>query len=138
MVCNLGIESGTIKGECIGAITSHSVGENAKIINCYNNANLEGNRCGGIADNFGDNDIICCWNTGQIKGNVVGDIVSYSAGELLSCYGTNCLTNANNVKIDKNSKIVRKIYKESINKEIDEIRWELDLQKYDLIRWQVD
>lgn len=92
IVCNLGIESGEIKGNCIGGITSHSASGKAMIVNCYNKASLSGNRCGGIADNFGSGKIIACYNTGTLTGGQTGDISSYAAGVIYGCYGLNVLT----------------------------------------------
>lgn len=58
-VINLVIESGMIKGACVGSIASHSAsGSNAYIINCYNKASLNGTRAGGIADNFSSGYIV--------------------------------------------------------------------------------
>ena len=77
-VMNLGIESGRIEGYCIGSISSHGTSD-AKIINCYNKADLIGMiRAGGIADNF-SGDIISCWNISKIDSPVIGGISSYGA-----------------------------------------------------------
>ena len=51
IVCNLTIGSGIIKGEYAGAIVG-SVYENAKILNCYNKAYVEGTTIGNIAGEF--------------------------------------------------------------------------------------
>lgn len=86
-VMNLGIESGLIKGNCIGSIASHAAGKDARIINCYNKATLEATgRAGGVADNFGSGIIINCWNEGNISAPVYGEICSYTAGMIYSCY----------------------------------------------------
>lgn len=88
-VRNLGIESGSMKGDYIGSITSHGGG---RIINCYNKAAVCGNyRAGGIADHFGGS-ILFSWNFGKItaaKEDVrLGGIVSYGAGDIEYCHST--------------------------------------------------
>lgn len=93
-IANLGIESGSISGICVGAFASHATIEGeAQIINCYNKATVSGIlRAGGIADNF-NGKIYLCWNMGNISSEtgVVGGIVSYNANEVYGVYsvGTN-------------------------------------------------
>lgn len=89
-VCNLGIESGSIRGSCVGAIASHG-GKTAAIINCYNKADVYGTiRAGGIADNFAG-DILFCVNLGEVSceipENAVG-LVSYDCAALVYSYTT--------------------------------------------------
>lgn len=84
-VINLGIESGYIEGEYVGAIASHATGNSARIINCYNKATVKGYRAGGIADNFGKGVIIGCWNIGDIKPrDAGGGLVGYNASVVVS------------------------------------------------------
>lgn len=86
-VKNLGIESGLIQGFCIGSIASHSVGNEAKIINCYNKATLKASgRAGGIADNFSRGQIINCWNEGSLEAPETGGISSYNASTIYNSY----------------------------------------------------
>lgn len=86
-VKNLGIESGLIQGTCIGSIASHSVGNEAKIINCYNKATLKASgRAGGIADNFSRGQIINCWNEGAMEAPETGGISSYNASMIYNSY----------------------------------------------------
>lgn len=82
IIMNLGIESGKVKGDCVGSIASHSIGNGAMILNCYNKAEISGNRAGGIADNF-NGMIIDCWNVGNLKGTLIGGITSYNSLLLL-------------------------------------------------------
>lgn len=84
VVINLGIDSGFIKGNCVGSIASHAAGSNAMIINCYNRAGIYGNRAGGIADNFFGK-IVNCWSDCELIGNRVGGIVSYNAIAMTHC-----------------------------------------------------
>lgn len=77
-VKNLGIESGEISGACVGAFASHG-SDNAKIVNCYNKASVNGYRAGGICDHFGGK-VIDCTNYGTINGKENGPVISYSAG----------------------------------------------------------
>lgn len=87
-VRNLGIESGSIRGACVGAIASHGLSY-AAIINCYNKASVNGVRAGGIADNF-QGCILFCINLGKVtstEGAAAG-ILSYSCKEVRYCYST--------------------------------------------------
>lgn len=88
-VLNLGIESGSIYGSCVGSIASHSMsGSRPYIINCYSRAELIGSRTGGIADNFSGGVIINSWfdhQKGSLHGRQKGDIVSYD-GVIVECY----------------------------------------------------
>lgn len=77
-VFNLGIESGFLNGSCVGAIASHAIGGNAKIINCYSNISISGYRAGGIADNFAG-EITNCFSLGNLSGIRAANIVSYCA-----------------------------------------------------------
>lgn len=89
-VYNLGIENGaTLRGACVGAIASHSIGGNAKIINCYSNTNISAYRAGGIADNFAG-EISNCISLGNLVGTRSANAVSY---------GMNC--NVSNVYISR-------------------------------------
>lgn len=98
-VCNLEIASGYVKGTCVGAITSHSASENARIINCINRANVRGeSRAGGIADNFSAGLIANCANYGNIVADDEGyaaSIVSYNAKYIYCCYGKENATTSN-------------------------------------------
>mgnify|MGYP002701597202 FL=1 len=89
-VRNLGIESGCFRGDTIGSIASHGTSE-AKIVNCYNKADVEGNyRAGGLVDNF-PGEILFSWNFGNVSGNpgaVLAGICSYGSPEIRNCYST--------------------------------------------------
>ncbi len=85
-VVNLGIESGSIHGVCVGAIASHSVGGEALIANCYNKASVSGFRVGGMADNFTSGTIINCLNLGDISEDG-GGIVGYN-GRVIDCFSS--------------------------------------------------
>lgn len=84
-VMNLGIESGEIDGACVGGISSHAGTGDARIVNCYNKATIQGARAGGIADNF-NGKIVGCWNAGALSGDATGQIVSYGALYMSCCY----------------------------------------------------
>lgn len=90
-VRNLGIESGEFYGDYIGSITSHGGSVEAKIINCYNKADVTGNyRGGGLVDNF-PGEILFSWNFGKVSGKqdaVVGGICSYGSPMIKYCYST--------------------------------------------------
>lgn len=88
-VRNLGIESGYFHGSCVGSITSHGT-ETAKIINCYNKADVCGDaRAGGITDNFPGRALFC-WNFGNVTGTnegvVTAGITSYGEADIRYCY----------------------------------------------------
>lgn len=85
---NLGIESGNINGVYAAGIAAFSYGNDARIINCYNKASVEGDRASGIADQFSGS-IINCWNIGKITANDTqysAGIVSSSANQVIYCY----------------------------------------------------
>lgn len=96
-VRNLGVESGSFHGSYAGSITSHGTGT-AKIINCYNKADVYTDaRAGGITDNYSGM-IMFCWNFGSVIGLneevVTAGITSYGAAKIEYCYavGGNQLT----------------------------------------------
>lgn len=85
-VKNLGIESGEITGDYVGAITSHGTSR-VLILNCYNRASVSGTgRAGGICDNISGGAVINCVNYGQVSAPVFAQIVSYDAKYLLGVY----------------------------------------------------
>lgn len=90
-VRNLGIESGTIRGNYAGSITSHGTG-NAQIINCYNKADvIADGRAGGIADNF-PGLLMFCINMGNVRGGEYAEniptagLISYGNPYIAYCY----------------------------------------------------
>ena len=87
VVKNLGIESGHIEGKCVGAITSHAYGEDAKIINCYNKAEVMGSdRAGGICDYAGEGSLINCVNLGKVQSDGASQVLGYDAGYVAAIY----------------------------------------------------
>lgn len=89
VVANLGIESGEISAAYAGAIVGETVGEDALIINCYNKADLEGQKVAGIAGNVPHTDIVCCWNFGSVKGDSAYSITTCGYDvQIYSCYFT--------------------------------------------------
>lgn len=86
-VKNLGIESGSVSGKHIGAIASHSGGDHALILNCYNKADVSATkRAGGICDNFEGGSIVNCANVGKVTAPTCGPIFSYGAECVQSIY----------------------------------------------------
>lgn len=85
-VMNLGIESGTVSGACVGGIASHTCSAKAIIINCYNKATVNGARAGGIADNF-NGTIANCFTDCELNasGKNLGGIISYDAVSVNYC-----------------------------------------------------
>ena len=82
-VYNLGVEDSLLEGSCVGTIASHSIGENAHIINCYSNINVSAYRAGGIADNF-SGEISNCFSVGEISGVRSANVVSYGFNSRLN------------------------------------------------------
>lgn len=86
VVMNLGIDSGRIYGDYVGAFASTDGSDEAMIINCYNNADLYAMvRCGGIAENFSSGKILGCANYGHLSGMVTCQIVSYDCSLIAGC-----------------------------------------------------
>lgn len=117
-VMNFGIESGQIKGACLGSISSHAAdGGMAKVLNCYNKASVSGDRAGGIVDNFAGQ-VFNCWNIGELSGNQIGGTSSYATQGTLNCYGvqdTDVSSTYQCVTVDEiNSKDFAKKMRESI------------------------
>ena len=95
-VMNLGIESGTVKGDYAGAIASHGTGT---IINCYSLADVTGIRAGGLADNFLGGLIIDSWCAGNVNGTDASfGIVSYGTAR-----GANCIYVGDNLTIPEDN-----------------------------------
>ena len=87
VVKNLGIESGHIEGKCVGSITSHAYGEDAKIINCYNKAEVVGyDRAGGICDYADKGSLINCVNLGKVQSEGASSVIGYDAGYVAAIY----------------------------------------------------
>lgn len=86
-VMNLGIESGHVRGDYAGAITSHATGGFARIINCYSLAEVSGIRAGGLADNFYGGTIINSWSAGEVNGSEMeGGLVSFGVSFLFDSF----------------------------------------------------
>lgn len=90
IVCNLGIVGGDISGNCVGVIASHSLDENAMIINCYTDSRVEGlYRAGGIADNFSSGFIYNCISLGETYAMEQAGGVSYNSGTVENVFALN-------------------------------------------------
>lgn len=88
-VVNLRIESGNIYGDVCGSIAAESVGNNAVIANCINEAALYGNYVGGIAGDFYEGVIANCINFGHIQGTYGYGITAVDCDvKIYSCYVT--------------------------------------------------
>ena len=86
IVMNLGIESGRIYGDYVGAFAAADSSNEALIVNCYNRADLYAMiRCGGIADNFSSGRILGCANYGHLSGMYTNQIVSYGCSLVAGC-----------------------------------------------------
>ena len=132
-------ESGKISGECVGSIASHSFGNNAMIINCYNKADIYGVRSGGIADNFTGGKIICCINFGNvqcIEGGIQGGITSYTADTVWGSYSNTELTNEifNGQLID--SEIKMEFSLSYLNEKLEQAKNEFELENIPIKCWE--
>lgn len=89
IVCNLGVVGSDISGDCIGIIASHSIGEEAMIVNCYTDSCARGvYRAGGIADNF--NGIIYnCISIGETYAMETAGGISYNSGTVENVFALN-------------------------------------------------
>ncbi len=88
-VRNVCIESGLFTGSCASSIVNHG-GENARVINCCNKADVIGElRAGGITDDFSGG-IMFCWNFGNVSGktsdSVPSGIVGYGSADITDSY----------------------------------------------------
>lgn len=81
-VVNLGLTDGYVSGNGCGSLASHAADGAAVIINCYSTLIVEGNRSGGIADNF-IGSIIGCWYYNE---DLALPIVSYNAKAVKYCH----------------------------------------------------
>lgn len=79
-VLDLGIESGSIKGETVGGIARFG-SAGSLILNCYNKADLTGTiRAGGICDNMkAGGSVVNCVNIGYLDAPRTGNLVSFDA-----------------------------------------------------------
>lgn len=87
-IMNLGIESGTVQGGCIGSFTNVNGADDTFIANCYSKAELiASGRAGGIADRmFGANIINCCFaGTIEAGGEAAGISTYQSTGRVINC-----------------------------------------------------
>lgn len=80
-IYNLGLEGGSISGGNCGAIAACGPSKEGRIVNCYTDISVQGQRAGGLTDNF------------------AGDVLnSFSAGELVGIDGAGAISfnNASN------------------------------------------
>lgn len=139
-VMNLELRSGMISGACVGSIASHAASGKAVILNCVNYADVDGDRAGGIADNFAGS-IINCVNYGTTSGDETGRIVSYSAGKMENCYAypnknKTENTNANEDCIDLVPDSEQS--KEALNEWISNAVFNEQMNRGEMIFWDVD
>lgn len=90
-IVNLALVDSEVSGTYVAGIVSHSIGNNAELVNCYSEVELCGERMGGIADNFSGT-VRDCWSDCTFVGD--GDaagIVSYSALQIIECVTTHDL-----------------------------------------------
>lgn len=82
-VYNLGLEGGSISGGNCGAIAACSPDTEGRIVNCYTDISVQGQRAGGLADNF------------------LGSILnSFSAGSLRGIDGAGAISFNNTANVD--------------------------------------
>lgn len=140
VVENLGIESGSIRGSYVGSFASHSIGDNAAIVNCYNRADVTGSgRAGGICDNFSRGLVANCVNCGTVSGGTGAQIVSYNAA-----YAINVYPRENAVAPSFSGAFMEYMTEDMtdvcalLNRGIDDLRSAGALTQYDLKYWPVE
>lgn len=77
-VYNLGLEAGSLTGDCVGAIASYAVNPEAEIMNCFTDVNVTGSRAGGITDNFAGS-VVNCVSAGALTGGENADAIAYNS-----------------------------------------------------------
>lgn len=77
-VYNLGLEAGSLTGDCVGAIASYAVNPEAEIVNCFTDVNVTGSRAGGITDNFAGS-VVNCVSAGALTGGENADAIAYNS-----------------------------------------------------------
>ncbi|WP_167511273.1 hypothetical protein [Pseudobutyrivibrio xylanivorans] len=97
-VLNVSLENCHINGNCVGGIASHSYYlSRPQIINCIcSGSNITGvTRAGGIADNFGNGDIILCVvdNSTSVNAPKESFICACDAKYIINCYAYDCFSN---------------------------------------------
>lgn len=115
---NLGINSGIIKGNCVGAICSHGLSRKSMVYNCYNYAAIEGYRVGGIVDDF-DGKVINCYSCCSLNGSISGGLAGGYTYYTFNSFSTSQLFNKGNyggeycelVKRDKIDNVVEYLNK---------------------------
>lgn len=85
-VYNLGLEGGSIYGGRCGAIAATSTETDSKIVNCYTDINVSGERAGGLADNFVGR-VANAFSSGKLVGTEsAGAISDYCAQDLTKVF----------------------------------------------------
>ena len=77
-VYNLGLEAGSLTGDCVGAIASYAVNPEAEIMNCFTDVDVTGSRAGGITDNFAGS-VVNCVSAGTLTGGENADAIAYNS-----------------------------------------------------------
>lgn len=77
-VYNLGLEAGSLTGDCVGAIASYAVNPEAEIVNCFTDVDVTGSRAGGITDNFAGS-VVNCVSAGALTGGENADAIAYNS-----------------------------------------------------------
>lgn len=75
-VYNLGLEGGSLRGGNCGAIVAGSPNEKGKIVNCYTDISVQGQRAGGITDDFAGS-VWNCFSAGKLSGVDAAGAVSF-------------------------------------------------------------
>lgn len=136
-VCNLGIVNGYVKGHCVGVISSHAYSNSAQIINCYTICTVEGQRAGGIADNFSGN-IINCISYSQCIGEVAAGAVSYQSGYIQNVWADKALVSSgipntyghSSVTYADDDYLTSQEMRKQMNNQIAQLDFELDLVEW--------
>lgn len=141
-ICNLGIIDSEFTGAYLGVFSSHAVNSSATIINCYSYNNVvNGNRAGGIADNFIGN-IVNCVSDSTCNGSEMVGSISYVNGYVENVYSS--IDNVNSKELSYGNQNVTYLTSEQLNSTdvLNKLNTYVDAKKYDskvkLVRWSID
>lgn len=76
-IYNLGLEGGSISGGNCGAIAACGPSKEGRIVNCYTDISVQGQRAGGLTDNFAG-DVLNSFSAGKLSGVDAAGAVSFN------------------------------------------------------------
>lgn len=119
-VCNLGLETGYIYGNCAAGIAVNAISEGTAVIfNCYSKAVLGGRRGGGIADNF-NGSVLNCFTSATIE-NYPAPVVAYLVRSVADCCSVAATVGEGHYGVSANNSTVplEELYSSSIAEKLN-------------------